>query len=224
MVNFNNPQNLDLSDSYSTVSATLNNPFVEYGDFRTADPTLTNILPKQINLGNNNGNANDSKDVLDKTNNNLNLGLTSPGFIDNAYKCTGLDFINTNPDYDNLTFQTCLNKFEKEFRIPELTFNNLLNNLPYTFSALTNEDKKRFLDNLQNFINNERNNEINNDSKKNNKKEKVKNSPQVKEYMKNDNDNDNECVSSTLSLTAILTLIIIPLFIIVFVIYLTKKN
>ena len=36
--NFNNPQNLQLSDSFSTISATLNNPFVPkpiaYGDFK----------------------------------------------------------------------------------------------------------------------------------------------------------------------------------------------
>ena len=53
--NFNNPQNLQLSDSYSTISATLNNPYVakpiDYGDFRSSDPVLNSMLPQIINLG-----------------------------------------------------------------------------------------------------------------------------------------------------------------------------
>ena len=114
--NFNNPENLQLSNSYSTISATLNNPFVpppiDYGDFRSSDPVLNDLLPKIINVGENNGNASNMKDVFNGDSNS-NYGLTSPGFIDNAMKCTGLDFINTNPNYDKLPFEVCLNKFNR---------------------------------------------------------------------------------------------------------------
>lgn len=147
-----------MTDSYSTVSATLNNPYIakpiDYGDFRSADPVLNSMLPQQINLGKDNGNANNGKDVFNNDK-NLNYALTSPGVVDNAYECSGLDFVNTNPDYDKVPFGECLKKYNKDFRIPESVFNNLVNNLPYTFSSLSDEDKSKYIKLLQNFINKE---------------------------------------------------------------------
>ena len=136
MVNFNNPQNLNLSNSFSTVSATLENPAVaqtpEYGDFRSADPGLAALLPK-----------------------NLNYGIPSPGTVNMETQCNGLDFMNTNPDFSRLPFQVCLDKFSDQYQIPEMAFNNLMNSLPYTFSALSKEEQTRYLNSLQNFINEE---------------------------------------------------------------------
>ena len=135
--NFNNPEDLALSNSYSTVSVTLDNPILDntinYADFRTANPIMQSMLPK-----------------------NLNLGITSPGFVDMETNCTGLDYMNTNPDYDKLPFMVCLNKFQQEYQIPEMAFNNLLKNLPYTFSALTEEEKRRYLASLENFLKKEK--------------------------------------------------------------------
>ena len=139
MINFNNPQFLDKSNSYSTVSATLENPAVrvtpEYGDFRSANPELASLLPK-----------------------NLNYGITSPGTVQMETECGGLDFMNTNPDFSKLPFEVCLNKFSDQYRIPEMAFNNLMNSLPYTFSALSNDEKTNYLNKLQKFIHNEENN------------------------------------------------------------------
>ena len=138
MVNFNNPQNLNLSNSFSTVSATLENPAVaqtpEYGDFRSADPGLAALLPK-----------------------NLNYGITSPGTVNMETQCNGLDFMDTNPDFSRLPFSACLEKFNDQYRIPEMAFNNLMNSLPYTFSALTPDEQRRYLTSLQNFIDTETN-------------------------------------------------------------------
>ena len=136
MVNFNNPQNLNLSNSFSTVSATLENPAVaqtpEYGDFRSADPGLAALLPK-----------------------NLNYGITSPGTVNMETQCNGLDFMDTNPDFSRLPFSACLEKFNDQYRIPEMVFNNMMNSLPYTFSALSKDEQTRYLNSLQNFINEE---------------------------------------------------------------------
>ena len=136
MVNFNNPEHLNMDKSSSTVSVTLDNPFVakpiDYGDFRSSDPLLNNILPKKLKL---------------------NMGITSPGFVDDQASCTGLDFMNTNPDYNKIPFKVCLDKYGENYQIPEMAFDNLLNNLPYTFSALSEKEKKRYLDSLQKFIN-----------------------------------------------------------------------
>jgi hypothetical protein len=138
MVNFNNPQNLNLSNSFSTVSATLENPAVaqtpEYGDFRSADPGLAALLPK-----------------------NLNYGITSPGTVNMETQCNGLDFMDTNPDFSRLPFSACLEKFNDQYRIPEMAFNNLMNSLPYTFSALTHDEQRRYLTSLQNFVDTETN-------------------------------------------------------------------
>ena len=138
MSNFNNPSVLNLSDSYSTVSATLENSGVaktiDYGDFRSADPELTMLLPK-----------------------NLNLGITSPGTVAMETQCNGLDFMNTNPDFNKLPFQVCLDKFSDKYTIPEQSFDNFMNSLPYTFSALTKNNKIKYLDSLQKFINKESN-------------------------------------------------------------------
>ena len=138
MINFNNPDKINNSNSYSIISATLDNPFVKfkpdlaYGDFRSADPVLTSILPK-----------------------NINLGLTSPGFLDKATECTGLQIMNNNPDFDKLPFKVCLDKFSDQYAIPEMAFNNLLNNLPYTFSVLSDEEKKNYIQRLKTFVDTE---------------------------------------------------------------------
>lgn len=138
MINFNNPDKINNSNSYSIISATLDNPFVKfkpdlaYGDFRSADPVLTSILPK-----------------------NLNLGIPSSGFLDTATECTGLQIMNNNPDFDKLPFKVCLDKFSDQYTIPEMTFYNLLNNLPYTFSVLSDEQKKKYIHRLKTFVDTE---------------------------------------------------------------------
>ena len=233
--NFNNPENLQLSNSYSTISATLNNPFVpkaiDYGDFRSSDPVLNSMLPAVINTGQNNGNANNMKDVFNK-NNNLNYGLTSPGFVDNAMKCTGLDFVNTNPDYDKLPFQVCLNKFNSQYQIPEMAFNNLMNNLPYTFSALSPHEKKRYLSSLKNFIDTEStkngidmNNNIKENYKTINNETLSKNN--IKENFGNKHTNSESekgCSSSSLSLSGILSIVLIVIIVLVFLLFIANKN
>ena len=226
--NFNNPENLQLSDSYSVISATLDNPYVpkaiDYADFRSSDPVLNNMLPKVVNVGHNNGNANNMKDVFNWQK-NLNLGLTSPGFVDDAMKCSGLDYVNTNPDYDKLPFQVCLDKFSDQYKIPEMTFNNLMNNLPYTFSALSPDEQKRYLSSLKNFIdteskkNNLKENFINNDNENTNQND---NDTDIKEYF--GKSHDVKCSDSGLSLSGILTIIIVIIIIIVFLLFIANKN
>lgn len=131
MVMINNPSKINTSKSYSIVSSTLNNPFVgvEYGNFGSADPVLQSLLP-----------------------NNINLGITSPGYVDDATNCTGLDYLNTNTNVDKIPFQYCLDKFTKQYNIPENVFNNLMHNLPYTFSSLSKEEKERYIEKLNKFI------------------------------------------------------------------------
>ena len=233
--NFNNPQNLQLSNSFSTISATLNNPYVskpiDYGDFRSSDPVLNSMLPAVINLGKDNGNANNSKDILNG-NNNFNYGLTSPGFIDNAMKCTGLDYVNTNPDFNKLSFQQCLNKFNSQYQIPEMSFNNLINNLPYTFSALSPNEQKRYLSSLQNFIDTQSTKNgihINSTDKINNLKENFKtlnnetsNNNDVKENF--GDKSEKNCSSSTLSLSGILSIVLIVIIVLVFLLFIANKN
>lgn len=102
---------------------------IKYGDFGQADPELTKNLPSSVNLG-----------------------LTSPGFLDNASDCTGIDFINTNPDYEKITFSQCLNKFQDQYFIPEQGFASLLKNLPYTFNSMNIENQKYYINELQKFI------------------------------------------------------------------------
>jgi hypothetical protein len=238
--NFNNPENLQLSNSYSTISATLNNPFVpkpiNYGDFRSSDPILNSMLPSVINVGQNNGNADNMKDVFNG-NNNFNYGLTSPGFVDNAMKCTGLDFVNTNPDYDKLPFQVCLNKFNSQYQIPEMAFNNLMNNLPYTFSALSPQEQKRYLSSLQNFVDTESTKngiDMNNTDKINNIKENYKtinnetlSKNNIKENFGNKHTNSESekgCSSSSLSLSGILSIVLIVIIVLVFLLFIANKN
>lgn len=235
--NFNNPQNLQLSDSFSTISATLNNPFVpkpiHYGDFRSSDPVLNSMLPGVINLGKNNGNANNMKDVFNG-NNNFNYGLTSPGFVDNAMKCTGLDFVNTNPDYDKLPFQTCLSKFNSQYQIPEMAFNNLMNNLPYTFSALSPNEKKRYLSSLQNFVNTESTKNGIDMNNMNNLKEKyetvnndISSKNNIKEHFGKQHTgsgHEKGCFSSSLSLSGILSIVLIVIIVLVFLLFIANKN
>ena len=224
--NFNNSQNLQLSDSFSTISATLNNPFVpepiNYGDFRSSDPVLNSMLPAVINLGKDNGNANKMKDVFNG-NNNSNYGLTSPGFVDNAMKCTGLDFVNTNPDFDKLPFQVCLNKFNSQFQIPEMTFNNLMNNLPYTFSALSPQEQKRYLSLLQNLVDTE--STKNGIDMNSNLKENYETVNDIKENFGDKHDSKPEgCSSSSLSLSGILSIVLIVIIVLVFLLFIANKN
>ena len=226
--NFNNPQNLQLSDSFSTISATLNNPFVPksiaYGDFRSSDPVLNSMLPGVINLGKDNGNANNMKDVFNG-NNNFNYGLTSPGFVDNAMKCTGLDFVNTNPDFDKLPFQVCLNKFNSQYQIPEMAFNNLMNNLPYTFSALSPQEQKRYLSSLKNFVDTESTKNGIDMNNMNNLKEKYEIVNNVKENFGNKHDSKPKgCSSSSLSLSGILSIVLIVIIVLVFLLFIANKN
>ncbi len=197
MVNFNNPQQLSLSNSCSTVSATLDNPAVaqtiEYGDFSSADPSLAVLLPK-----------------------NLNLGITSPGTVNMETDCNGLDFMNTNPNFNKLPFSVCLDKFNDQYRIPEMTFNNLMNNLPYTFSALSKEEQQRYLDSLQKFINTQ--------SKRENFVENL-NETKTKNKSKTDsksclNKKENEMILRY----SIYYFIIIIIVIILFMFFIAKKN
>ena len=136
-------------------------------------------------------------------------------FVDNAMKCTGLDFVNTNPDYDKLpTFQVCLNKFNSQYQIPEMSFNNLMNNLPYTFSALSPQEQKRYLSSLQNFVDTE---SIKNGIDMNNN---------LKENFGNKHDSklEKNCSSSSLSLSGILSIVLIVIIILVFLLFITNKN
>uniref|UniRef100_A0A6C0LEC2 Uncharacterized protein n=1 Tax=viral metagenome TaxID=1070528 RepID=A0A6C0LEC2_9ZZZZ len=230
--NFNNPQNLQLSNSFSTISTTLNNPFVskpiQYGDFRSSDPVLNSMLPSVINLGKDNGNANNMKDVFNGYN-NFNLGLTSPGFVDNAMKCTGLDFVNTNPDYNKLPFQVCQNKFNSQYQIPEIAFNNLMNNLPYTFSALSPDEQKRYLSSLKNFIDTESTKNGINMNDMNNLKENYQTINNEITSRNNTKENfgsgrEKDCSSSSLSLSGILSIVLIVIIILVFLLFIANKN
>lgn len=127
--------NLRLSELKSSGIVNVSDPSigglsVKYGDFGQADPEMTKRLPSSVNLG-----------------------LTSPGFLDNASECTGVDFIDQNPPYDKITFAQCLNKFQDQFFIPQQGFASLLRNLPLTFSALDNDSKKFYINELQKFLN-----------------------------------------------------------------------
>lgn len=216
--NFNNPSDLNLSNSYSTVSATLDNPFFNkqlYGNFGSADPVLQEILPKKINLGPNNGNNNNQGGPL-------NLGLTSPGTVLNSMDCSGLDFVNTNPSYDNLTFQMCLDKFNDEYRIPYMTFNNLLKNLPYTFSALNEHQKRHYLHKISKFLDLELN--------KLNHKEKFENfeNKNENENFENKNENFNEnfddAPNSSSNLPIILCLVLLIIILVTSVLFIANKK
>lgn len=231
MINSNNPENLQLSNSYSTISATLNNPFVskpiQYGDFRSSDPVLNSLLPKKLNLGKDNGNANNGNDLVNKNNQNINLGITSPGYIDNAMNCTGLDFISTNPNIDKLPFQTCLNKFTKQYEIPEMVLNNLMNNLPYTFSALSPSEKKRYLNSLQNFIDTQliKNRNIQ-DSKNNHDNNNDDDNKNNIEYFGNTGggSTNEKCSNNGLSLSGLLSIVIIIIIVLIFILFIANKN
>jgi hypothetical protein len=239
--NFNNPENLQLSNSYGVISATLDNPYVakpiEYGDFRSADPVLNSMLPKLLNLGHNDGNANNGNDIT-SPNHNVNLGLTSPGTVTKSMECSGLDYIDTNTNYDKLPFQVCLNKFNKQYRIPEMAFNNLINDLPYTFSAVQEEEKERYLSSLQGFIDkesikngihlnkhhnnhNNHNNQPDNDDDNSHKNTHIDSFKNIKEHF---GDKKPKCSGSGLSLSGILTIVIIIIIIIVFVLFIANKN
>lgn len=201
MANFNNPQNLNLSNSFSTVSATLENPAVaqtpEYGDFGSADPELALLLPK-----------------------NLNFGITSPGTVNMETQCNGLDYMNNNPDFSKLPFQVCLNKFSDQYQIPEMAFNNLINSLPYTFSALTKKEQHRYLNSLQKIIN-----DVSGKFNIPNKEKKVHFSDNIKENFGNKESDENQkqdCLDNNL-LTNILYISIIIILCLLFLVFYFKK-
>ena len=128
--------NLDSNNFKSSGIVNINNQpkigglSIHHSNFNQADPELTKLLPSVVNLG-----------------------LTSPGYLDNASECTGVDFINTNPPYDSITFNQCLNKFQDTYFIPQQGFASLLKNLPYTFSALDEQSKKYYISELTKFLN-----------------------------------------------------------------------
>jgi len=155
---------------------------IQYGDFGQADPELTKRLPSSVNLG-----------------------LTSPGYLDNASECTGVDFISTNPPYDSVTFKQCLDKFQDLYSIPEQGFASLLKNLPYTFQALTPESQKFYLTELKNFISKV---ETQNTQATQNKKEKFK------EMMSSSNESP-ECTSLPNYIINYLLVVIIIILIII---------
>jgi hypothetical protein len=153
MKNFNNPTDINtLSKSYSVIippTNKINNQHINnnneissnklpYGYFASADPDIESRLPRKVNLG---------QQKPENLNNaaQLQLGITSPGTIDKATVCDGLDFINTNPNYDNIPFEYCLQKFGDHYKIPTVVFENLINNLPYVFSGLSTKEKKSYL-------------------------------------------------------------------------------
>lgn len=230
MVNYNhnNPTNInEITNSYSVIvppSLNIDNPFVNsnqqnnnnnnnlpYGYFGPANPEIESRLPHKINLGP------QGPQGPGGPNKNLQLGITSPGRIDKATACDGLDFVNTNPDYDKIPFEYCLQKFGEHYQIPGLTFDNLLNNLPYTFSALTNEQKNSYLSKLKDFVNKESSKLSGNKVEHfgNNKKENYGNS--------NDS-NDSDCSDSKISLSGVLCIIVIIVIVILFLLFLAKKN
>ena len=120
--------------SLSTVTVDYYNPLMSnpYGYFGEADAELSNALPKIVNLG-----------------------ITSPGFIDNASlsSCKGLDFINTNngghPD-GQFKIGSITNR--ELYDVPKQGFASLLKNLKYTYSSLTNDEKKFYKKELENFL------------------------------------------------------------------------
>ena len=158
---------------------------VKHGDFGQADPELSSKLPSSVNLG-----------------------LTSPGFLDNASECTGVDFINNNPTYETLTFGQCLDKFQDRFTIPHQGFASLMHNLPYTFSVLDDKDKKHYIKEMKSFI------EGVDKTPTTNKKEKFKNKNENENENKNENENeiDESCKKvPNYEINCILVLIIILL-------------
>lgn len=225
MVNINQQK---YNNSYTTVSSTLDNPYVassiDYGDFSSADPVLNTMLPKVLNLGYDHGNADNMKDVFNNYK-NINYGLTSPGTIDNAMSCTGLDFINTNPNVDKLTFQMCLNKFTKQYNIPEQVFNNLMHSLPYTFSTLSTSEKNRYIKLLKNFITENEINDKNDENTEDNNSTKHQNNEQENFENIKENFNGSNCSgSSGLSISGILTIVLIIIIILVFILFIANKK
>lgn len=234
MVNYNNnnPTNInEITNSYSVIvppSLNIDNPFINsnqqnnnnnfpYGYFGSANPEIESRLPHKINLG---PKGPKGPKGPQGPNNNLQLGITSPGTIDKATACDGLDFVNTNPDYDKIPLEYCLQKFGEHYQIPGIAFDNLLNNLPYTFSALTNEQKNSYLSKLKDFVNKESSKLPGNKVEHfgNNKKENYGNS-NVSNYS-----NDSDCSNSNISLSGVLCIIVIIVIIILFLLFIAKKN
>jgi len=127
-LNFNNPSFLNKNNDTTSLVVLP----TDYGNFGSLNPDLQGRLPVIAT--------------------NVNLGITSPGTLNPSMECTGLDFVNTNPPYEKLTFQECTNKFETEFRIPQTQIRNLFKNAEYTYAALPDSDKKYYLDTFKKFI------------------------------------------------------------------------
>ena len=216
-VNVNNPSFLNKGNNVSVISAEINNPFVKsipsYSDFSSADPVLNSMLPGQINLG-------DIKSGPPPNirnpglNAQLNKGITSPGTLNNAYECPGLDFTCNGTSFDNLTFGQCLEKFGDQYKIPEMTFNNLINSLPFTFEALSDNEKNKYIQLLQNFIDNHAN--------KNNKKVPIKENFTNVDYFA---DSKKDCKDKSISVNGIFSIVIIVLLLLIIIIFIfTKKT
>lgn len=140
--------------------------------------------------------------------NNIDRGITSPGNIDKADLHNGLDFVSTNNNY-NVSLEHCLNKYGNEFTVPKLTFNNIINNLPYTFSSLNSEDKKIYLEKLNLFI----------------REQYSKLGQNIENFENNDNQAEAkvECQSKNIFIN-ILCIILVIIIIILFVLYITKNK
>ena len=178
------------SNNFSNLQLT-KEPQNLYGNFSSANPELAMYLPN----------------------------VTSPGWIDSA-NCTGLDYVNTNPDYSKLTFQQCDNKFTDQYFIPENGFAALLKNLNYTFDALSDESKKNYINQLKLFIKN---------NSSENKMVSFAPSPQIIEKFTNekivneDNSNNTDNTNNILTCCNIIVLIIMIIIIVLLLSNFTKK-
>ena len=166
-------------------------------------------------------------ELLNKLPQTLNLGITSPGFIDKATSCNGLDFVNTNPSYNKVTFQQCLENFAPQYAIPAITFNNLLNNLPPTYAALKPQEQKNFINQLESFINKVKNNDPKekNDTTETNDKNDTKESFEISNNIEYYNSSEESgCESGVPSLTFILLIITVLILFGLFLLFITKNN
>jgi hypothetical protein len=194
ILNINSSKNLNnypvKSKNFSNLQLT-KEPQKLYGNFSSANPELAMYLPN----------------------------VTSPGWIDSA-NCTGLDYVNTNPDYSKLTFQQCDNKFTDQYFIPENGFAALLKNLNYTFDALSDESKKNYINQLKLFIKN---------NSSENKIVSFAPSPQIIEKFTNekivnqDDSNNTDNTNNILTCCNIIVLIIMIIIIVLLLSNFTKK-
>lgn len=95
-----------------------------------------------------------------------------------------------------------------------MTFNNLINSLPFTFEALSDNEKNKYIQLLQNFIDNHAN--------KNNKKVPIKENFTNVDYFA---DSKKDCKDKSISVNGIFSIVIIVLLLLIMIIYIfTKKT